>query len=277
MIAGYPGTMASSAPPLQSEYMHVVARPSVSLGGRGDITFFIPPAAGGPMPLVILLNGVYGSHRAWSEQGEASQTALRLIGEGRIRPMVLAMPTDGLWTMGSGFVRHVDGAYERWIMEDVVACAKEMVSDLGPEVFLAGLSIGGYGALRLGAKYGGLVRAISAHSPITRLHDMARFVPEPNSYLGDEPFVGVWIARHRSSLPPLRFDCGTEDPLLDASRRLHEELVHQSVVHIYQEYPGAHDWSYWKAHLADTLLFFEQRLKDGGAPSAPREPRRSEG
>jgi enterochelin esterase-like enzyme len=258
--------MTFSAPRPEGDGLHFVARESRFLGGRGDIALFVPPDLGSRMPLVILLNGVYGSHRAWAEQGEAHRTALRLIGEGRVRPMVLAMPADGLWTLGSGFVRHVDGAYEHWIMEDVIGCARDSVPDLGPEVFLAGLSIGGYGALRLGAKYGGLVRGISAHSPITRLHDMERFVPEPNSYLGDEPFVGVWIARHRATLPPLRFDCGTEDALLDASRRLHDELVHQNVLHIYQEYPGAHDWVYWKTHLADTLIFFEQRLRDGAAP-----------
>jgi len=269
--------MTSPAPSLEADSLHFVSRESPSLGGPGDITLFIPPAEGGPMPLVILLNGVYGSHRAWTEHGEAHRTALRLIGEGRIRPMVMAMPADGLWSLGAGFARHVDGAYEHWIMEDVIDAARDLVPGLGPEVFLAGLSIGGYGALRLGAKYGGLVRGISAHSPITRLHDMARFVPEPNSYLGDEPFVGVWIARHRATLPPLRFDCGTQDPLLDASRRLHDELVRQNVVHLYQEYPGAHDWTYWKTHLADTLLFFEQRLRDAGAPSAPREPHRSSG
>jgi len=269
--------MTSATPSPEADRLQFVTRKSESLGGRGDITLFVPPAEGGPMPLVILLNGVYGSHRAWYEQGDAHHTALRLIGDGRIRPMVLAMPADGLWTLGTGFVRHVDGAYEHWIMEDVIGAARETVPDLGPEVFLAGLSIGGYGALRLGAKYGGLVRGISAHSPITRLHDMARFVPEPNSYLGDEPFAGVWIARHRATLPPLRFDCGTEDPLLDASRRLHDELVRQNVVHLYQEYPGAHDWDYWKTHLADSLLFFEQRLRDGVAPSAPHESRRSAG
>jgi putative tributyrin esterase len=260
-----------------SDHLHFITCDSPALGGRGDLALFVPPGEGGPLPLVILLNGVYGSHRTWPEQGEAHLTALRLLDEGRIRRMVIAMPADGIWTLRTGFVRHFDGAYERWIMEDVIACVKDMVPDLGPEVFLGGLSIGGYGALRLGAKYGGLVRGISAHSPITRLHDMARFVPEPDSYLADEPFVGVWIARHRATLPPIRFDCGTEDPLLDASRRLHSELVTQNVVHLYQEFPGAHDWPYWKTHLADTLLFFEQRLRDGAEPSAPREPRRSEG
>lgn len=267
--------MTSSVTTAESEPLRFVTCESPALGARGDLALFVPSGGGGPRPLVILLNGVYGGHRAWAEQGEAHLTAAHLIGEGRIRPMVLAMPADGLWTLGTGFVRHVGGAYERWIMEDVIRSVRDLVPDLGSEVFLAGLSIGGYGALRLGAKYGHVVRGVSAHSPITRLHDMERFAPEPNSYLAEEPFVGVWIARHRATLPPLRFDCGTEDPLLDASRRLHGELVHQNVVHVYQEFPGAHDWTYWKTHLADSLLFFEHRLKAVSEPSAAREPRRS--
>ena len=60
--------MTSPAPSLVADHLHFVARESRFLGGRGDIALFIPPAEGGPMPLVILLNGVYGSHRAWAEQ-----------------------------------------------------------------------------------------------------------------------------------------------------------------------------------------------------------------
>ena len=120
VIEGYAGSMTSATPSPDADRLQFVTRKSESLGGRGDITLFVPPAEGGPLPLVILLNGVYGSHRAWYEQGDAHHTALRLIGDGRIRPMVLAMPADGLWTLGTGFVRHVDGAYEHWIMEDVI-------------------------------------------------------------------------------------------------------------------------------------------------------------
>jgi putative tributyrin esterase len=269
--------MMSSSAAEEEDHLRYVVCESEPLGGRGDVALFIPPDQGEPMPLVILLGGVFGSHRAWVEQGQAHRTARRLIAEGRIRPMVLAMPADGAWSLDTGFVRHVGGAYERWVMEDVVRCARGWAPWLGPEVFLAGLSIGGYGALRLGAKYGGRVRGISAHSPITRLNDMERFLAEPNSYLADEPFVGVWIARHRASVPPLRFDCGTEDPLIDASRRLHDELSRQHVVHVYQEFPGAHDWNYWRSHLEDSLVFFENRLKVGAEPSAPRGSRRSEG
>jgi enterochelin esterase-like enzyme len=267
------------APPpgLDGEGVPSITVETRPLGGRADVAVFVPSGAPAETPLVLLLPGVFGSHRAWAQQGGAPRTAQRLIDEGRIRPMVIAMPPDGLWLADTGYVPHAGGGYERWIMQDVVHGVSHAVPTLGPAVLLAGFSMGGYAALRLGAKYGGVVRAVSVHSPVTRMSDTGRFVAEPNSSLAEEPFLGVWIARYRATLPPMRFDCGTDDPLIDASRGLHEELVRQQVPHRYQEFPGGHDWAYWSAHLADTLLFFEETLRAAAAPSAPRGSRRSSG
>ena len=80
--------------------------------------------------------------------------------------MVLAMPSDGLWGDGSGYIEHRTEPrrnYERYIVEEVPACAAEVVSALGPgsPMFIAGLSMGGFGALRLAAKYPDRFRGIA--------------------------------------------------------------------------------------------------------------------
>src|SRR4051812_8570591 len=103
---------------------------SHALGRRADVTFFVPPGTDGArdLPLVLLLHGVYGSHWAWALKGGAHRTAARLIAEGEIPPMVLAMPSDGLWGDGSGYVRHASGGdYERYIVDEVPACAAEVL------------------------------------------------------------------------------------------------------------------------------------------------------
>jgi S-formylglutathione hydrolase FrmB len=64
-----------------------------------------------------------------------------------------------------------------------------------------------------------------------------------------------------AALPPLRFDCGRGDDLLQANRDLHEALCARGVDHTYEEFPGAHEWPYWEAHLADTLRFFARILR----------------
>jgi S-formylglutathione hydrolase FrmB len=60
----------------------------------------------------------------------------------------------------------------------------------------------------------------------------------------------------RDRLPPLRFDCGTEDTLIGVNRQLHQQLDEAGIAHTYEEFPGAHSWEYWNEHLADSLKFF---------------------
>src|SRR3712207_4388095 len=94
---------------------------SEALGRRGDVTIFVPPGLEGARGLaaVLLLHGVYNSHWAWSMQGGAHVKALDLIERGEIAPVVLLMPSDGLWGDGTGYLPHPAADYERWVMEDV--------------------------------------------------------------------------------------------------------------------------------------------------------------
>ena len=80
-------------------------------------------AAAAPLPLVILLHGVYGSAWSWPLNGGAHLTVARLIEAEEIAPVALAMPSDGLWGDGSGYVPHADADYERWIVDEVPAAA----------------------------------------------------------------------------------------------------------------------------------------------------------
>jgi S-formylglutathione hydrolase FrmB len=242
---------------------------SPALGRRGDISFYVPRQAESQQcdALVILLNGVYNSHWGWLYHAGAHVTAQRLIDAGAVRPLILAMPSDGLWGDGSAYIAHAREDAERWIIEDVIEASFVATPELRrpAKLFLAGLSMGGFGALRLGAKYSHAVSGISAHSAIMNISEMTQFVEEPLSeYTAmseDELDPLSWIKKNRYSLPPLRFDCGLDDPLLAGNRRLHQALCEESVEHTYQEFPGGHEWPYWEAHLEDTLVFFESQLR----------------
>jgi S-formylglutathione hydrolase FrmB len=64
------------------------------------------------------------------------------------------------------------------------------------------------------------------------------------------------IIRAGDRLPPLRFDCGVDDQLIEENRALHRDLEARGIAHTYEEFPGAHTWAYWERHLEDTLRFF---------------------
>ncbi|MDQ3624701.1 MAG: alpha/beta hydrolase-fold protein [Verrucomicrobiota bacterium] len=252
----------------EHEGLRCVTVKSPSLRMRADVTLYVPRAAESitDVPVVLLLHGVYGSHWSWTLQGGAHRTVAHLLGRGEIPPMVLAMPSDGLWGDGSGYVRHGKADFERWIVEEVPSIAMKVVRAVTPRSrwAIAGLSMGGFGALRIGAKYGGRFRAISAHSSMTQFEQLAQFVEEdlssyhcPNS----DRSVLETMMTHRHTLPPLRFDCGAEDPLLSANRELHAQLDSHGIAHTYEEFSGGHEWPYWEEHLANTLRFFGQAVQ----------------
>ena len=245
---------------------------SEALGRRADICFWAPPISSSTttLPLLILLHGTGASAWSWALNGAAHLTAARLIDSGEIAPVALAMPSDGLWGLGSGYVPHADADYERGIVEEVAAAAAsadDRVTDASP-MTIAGLSMGGFGALRLGAKYPDRFRGISAHSAVTTL---GRLAESTGDRLEALPCFGQpdgtalhWLEVNAGRLPPLRFDCGNDDPLLPGNRALHAALEARGIEHQYEEFAGGHDWPYWRLHLADSLRFL-----DAAATHAP--------
>lgn len=258
-----------SNPAFESDHLRFITVKTPNLRGRGDICVFVPPLGGlRDVPLVILLHGVYGSAWSWSQQAGAHRTAWTMIQNGEIPPMVVAMPSDGLWGDGSGYVPHDGYDFEKWIVEDVPQAVIKNISAVGggSKCFIAGLSMGGFGALRLGLKYRDKFRAISAHSAITDLDQMPMFVEESleNYKQADEKQRSVWgmVEDDTRNLPAIRFDCGTEDELLPHNRILHEQFSNADIDHIYKEFRGGHEWSYWGEHLKDTLCFFAEASKN---------------
>ncbi|MEZ4773726.1 MAG: alpha/beta hydrolase-fold protein [Bacteroidia bacterium] len=256
-------TLSFSDPAYEFGGLRFVTVKSATLGHRADVCVFVPQGhTGEDLPVVLLLHGVYGSHWGWAMKGGVHLTAQRMIDEGEIPPMVLAMPSDGLWGDGSAYLPKGKANYEKWIAEDVPALLISefpAVSEQSP-FFIAGLSMGGFGALRIGVKYHQRFRAAAGHSSVTTAALLQQFVEEnPELHQTENPddqSVLATILANRQNLIPLRFDCGVDDTLLPHNRELHESLEKEGIPHEYQEYPGEHTWDYWAEHVKKTLRFF---------------------
>jgi len=72
---------------------------------------------------------------------------------------------------------------------------------------------------------------------------------------GNEDVFAV-MNQNKESLPPIRFDCGINDLLIEHNRVLHHKLTKAKIDHNYQEFEGSHKWKYWQDHIKDTFLFF---------------------
>lgn len=262
-------TTEISDPLFESNQLRFITVKSQNLKGRGDICVFVPDVQEvKDLPVVILLHGVYGSAWVWALKGGAHQTAQHLMTNGEIAPMILAMPSDGLWGDGSAYLPHNALNFERWICEDVPVAIHENIQPKSINnnsiLFICGLSMGGFGALRIGAKYASKFKAISGHSSMTSLEQMNEFAEEPlSSYRqadSTDEDVFQTMVLNKKHLPPIRFDCGKKDRLIQQNRLLSGRLTEAGIPHVYEEFEGAHEWSYWQKHLMDTLKFFNQQL-----------------
>ncbi len=172
-----------SDPQFEPECLRFMTIESAFLKGRGDVSIFVPPGYESykELPMALLLHGVYGSHWSWAYRGGIHRMAAELICKETIKPIALVMPSDGLSGPGSGYVPQGETDYERWIMDDVVNRVADAIRCLNRKsnLFIAGLSMGGFGALRLGAKYADRVRGISAHSAVTDLRQLGLYVEHP--------------------------------------------------------------------------------------------------
>ncbi|HEX6835511.1 MAG TPA: alpha/beta hydrolase-fold protein [Polyangia bacterium] len=217
--------------------MHAVATvefQSAALGRDTTYTALLPDGGEPPFAVLYQLHGASDDHRAWLYKS----SLLRYV-EGL--PLVVVMPS------GENSY-YVDG-WERLVVDDLPAHVARTFRVRPGRAAIGGLSMGGYGALRLGLKYAERFASIFAHS--SRL---------PTS--GDDFDVDVIAARvDRAAMPALAFDCGTDDHLLADSRRFHARLEALGLPHEYREHPGAHTWDYWDTHVRDAIAWHKTALK----------------
>jgi S-formylglutathione hydrolase FrmB len=128
---------------------------SKALGRDVKFTAYLPDGykdAPGRYPVVYLLHGAGGDEYEWARKGSAVETLDGLIKRGLMRPIVAIMPTTGPASWWA------DGAAEKAetaMMTELLPYveAKYKVSSARQDREIAGLSMGGYGALNLALRY----------------------------------------------------------------------------------------------------------------------------
>ncbi len=229
---------------------------SAALQKQTAANVLLPQNCGaGPFPVYYLLHGLGDDHAAWMRR-----TSIERYADGL--SLIVVMP-DG----GRGF--YTDAA-EGFAHESAIMC------DLVPFIDAAfptratregrcigGLSMGGYGAIKLALKYPRHFCSATSHSgALTKAHifrsgeteELRRIFGTEQSGGANDLFA-LAEKIDRKLLPAMRIDCGTADYLLDRSRDFHAHLEQLGIAHEYEEFPGAHDWAYWDARAPEAIAF----------------------
>jgi putative tributyrin esterase len=231
-------------------------------------------------PVLYLLHGWAGHYTDWLTRTNVADYAAQYR-------MIVVMPEgNDSW--------YVDGAtglndkYESYIlkelMPDVDRRYRTIQSRYGRAI--AGLSMGGYGAIKYGLKYPAtfaFAGSISGAFGVTRYTEKemvgANLEPFMKTFgpVGSETrkandvfeIVRGMSAARVASLPYFYFDCGTEDAAqhFQPNRELSELFLEKKIQHEYRELPGNHSWQYWDQQIPVVLKIAAEKLHTAAKPN----------
>ena len=217
----------------------------------------VPDNQPGPFPVLYLLHGLSDDHTAW-----ARRTSLERYVDGL--PLIVVMP-NGERSFYTDSQANPKAAFETYLTRDLVGFVDRTFRTVPTREgrVIAGLSMGGYGAVKLALKHPDLFAAAVSHSGAVGFGGRT-FAPgsEWAAMMGTSAADGsndinaLAETIDRAALPALRIDCGADDFLIEENRALHRHLTTLGITHEYQENPGEHNWVYWNFYILDTLKFF---------------------
>jgi putative tributyrin esterase len=217
---------------------------SDALGKWTRYNVILPDEGEGPFPVLFQLHGLTDDCDAWLERSNLVRHVDGL-------PLIVAMPDGGthFYTNWRSSGRLGKARYEDLIIKDIAAHLKRHFHVTDGPWAIGGLSMGGYGALKLGMKHPDRFASIWAHSSKVDWRDTeldtTLLAPPQDIDLLEYARKVVELDRK----PVLSFDCGTEDELLEENRWIHAEFDTLGLEHGYAEFEGGHDWQWSPSRL----------------------------
>jgi putative tributyrin esterase len=209
--------------------------------------------ADGPPPLLYLLHGLSDDHTAWQRY-----TAIGRYAEAAGLAVVMPAVHRSFYTNEAQGHRYWD-----FVSEELPRVVHEFlrVTDRPERTFVAGLSMGGYGALRLSLTH---PERYAAAASLSGGLDLRTVLLKPErAELLERVFGGAvpdesdvfTLLQRATGVPALYLGCGTDDPLLPGTQRFAAEASAAGVDVTLDLRPGAHEWSLWDAMIADVIAW----------------------
>ena len=225
-------------------------------------------------PVLYLLHGFGGHYSDWVTRTNVADYAAQYR-------MIVVMPegNNGWYTDSAGTATD---KYESYILKELIPDVQKRYHTIEARYgrAVAGLSMGGYGALKFGLKtpetfvfVGSLSGALAA--AVWTEDDLKNLKAIRDSVFGVFGPTGsdvrkandiYEIARGLSatrvaSLPYFYLDCGTEDFLVSLNQQFAALLREKKIPHEYRELPGDHNWAYWDQQVPEVLKLAAQKLR----------------
>lgn len=225
-------------------------------------------------PVLYLLHGWGGHYTDWLTRTNVADYAAQYR-------MIVVMPEgNDSWYVDSG-VTPAD-KYESYILKELIPDVDRRFRTIQARYgrAVAGLSMGGYGAIKYGLKY---PTSFVFAGSMSGAFGVTRYTENEMGGKNLDPFLKTFgpaggetrkandifeIARGLSaarvaSLPYFYFDCGTEDAgqHFNPNRELSQIFAEKKIPHEYRELPGNHSWAYWDQQVQEVLRIAAAKMR----------------
>ncbi|HYH85253.1 MAG TPA: alpha/beta hydrolase family protein [Pyrinomonadaceae bacterium] len=222
-------------------------------------------------PVLYLLHGLGGgandwvSARAHLADHAARYTLIIVVPEGR----------DGWYTDSASAANE---KFESYFVEELIGDVERRFRAIAAREGrgVAGLSMGGYGALKFGLKHPNVFAFAASLSGALAVADRSGEEPSytrpsvasvfgppgsPTRRANDIfRLVRELTPERVRALPYFYLDCGTEDFFFGDSRDFSALLIEKKIPHEFREMPGTHGWPYWDRQVQEVLKIAAQKL-----------------
>ncbi len=238
------------------------------------VDYHQPSAKAKRYPVLYLLHGLTGHYDNWTTKTKLADYAAQYS-------MIIVTPEGNNGWYTDSATAPAD-KYETYIVEELIPDVERRYRANATRAgrAIAGLSMGGYGALKFGVKHpekfafvaslsGALGAASWTQSDLRGLDAIRQSLL---LIFGDDDsatrrandlhkLYGELTPERVAALPYVYLDCGTEDRLLATNRSFVDVLVARKIPHEYRQLPGIHNWQYWDAQVQDVLRIAAQKLR----------------
>ncbi len=279
------GFQVRDVPPAGSRVQYKTYQ-SALMGRELRYGIYLPPSyeASGTRkyPVLYFLHGLNENEMRWSTRGETDLLLDKMVADKAIGEFIVAIPMSSTTSFYTN-ARSGNAPWEDAVVKEFIPLIESTyrVNATRTTRGISGISMGGYGALKIAMKHPEMFGSVSAHS--------AALVPDfdnttvtgrrldqfkalfDNIYgigfaAGGKLDTTYWdannpleLAKDTAKLQNLKiyFDCGTEDEygFYGGLKALDDLLTAAKYPHTAALYPGMHGWDYAKQHTKDSLLF----------------------
>lgn len=234
-----------------------------------------PVPEAGLHPTLYLLHGLTDDDTVWLRRSSIERHATRL-------GLALVIPQ----AHRSYYSDEAHGLrYWTFLSEELPALAGRLFR-LSPQremTFVAGISMGGYGAFKWALREPhrfaaaaslsgalGLAARLRVDEPAGQLEPLLWDRIFDNRSIAGSPDDPLWLLRTAAAsgapLPALYVSCGTDDPLYEENRAFLRVAAEANVAVTQRFGPGGHDWDHWESQLGDLMAWLPLRVARAGHP-----------